>query len=51
MEQKPIIQELEDGRIIKYDGNIFTELVDGNWVEPEPPVVLEDFIKGKTAKL
>ena len=32
--EKPIIQELDDGRIIKDDGEKFTELVNGKWVEP-----------------
>lgn len=48
MDKQPIIQELEDGRIIKDDGKTFTELVNGQWVEPSEPVSLDDFIKGKT---
>lgn len=48
MDKQPIIQELEDGRIIKDDGKTFTELVNGQWVEPSEPVSLDDFLKGKT---
>ena len=48
MDKYPIIQELEDGRIIKDDGKVFTELVNGQWVEPTEDFSLDDFLKGKT---
>lgn len=48
MSDKPIIQELEDGRIIRDDNGTFSELVDGQWVEPTSDFSIDDFIKGKT---
>lgn len=45
--EKPIIQELDDGRIIKDDGGKFTELVNGKWVEPIADFTVGDFIDGK----
>ena len=33
--------------IIKDDGKSFTELVNGQWVEPTSPVSLDDFLKVK----
>lgn len=42
--EKPIIQELDDGRIIKDDGEKFTELVNGKWVEPVSDFYIGDFL-------
>lgn len=50
-DKKPIIQELEDGRIIKYTNKSFTELVDGKWVEPIADFTVGDFIDGKRPSL
>lgn len=48
MDNKPVIQELEDGRIIKYDNKSFSELVDGKWVEPTVDFTMDEFLNGKT---
>lgn len=48
--EEPIIQELEDGRIIKQEGGNFTELVNGEWVEPVSDINIGDFLDGKTPK-
>lgn len=48
--EEPIIQELEDGRIIKDDGKTFTELINGQWVAPTSPVSMDDFLNGKSPK-
>lgn len=45
--EKPIIQELDDGRIIKDDGEKFTELINGKWVEPVSVFYIGDFLDGK----
>lgn len=46
-DRKPIIQELEDGRIIKDENGTFTELIDGKWIEPIADFTVGDFIDGK----
>ena len=46
--EEPVIQELEDGRIIKQEGDTFQELINGQWVEPTEDFSIDDFIKGKT---
>lgn len=48
MDKQPIIQELEDGRIIKQENGDFQELVNGEWVEPVSDFSIGDFIDGKT---
>lgn len=48
MRRDPVVQELEDGRIIKDDNGLFTELVDGEWVEPDEDFTIDDFINGRT---
>lgn len=46
-DRKPIIQELEDGRIIKDKNGTFTELINGKWVEPITDFTVGDFTDGK----
>ena len=46
-DRKPIIQELEDGRIIKDENGAFTELINGKWVELITDFTVGDFIDGK----
>lgn len=46
--EEPIIQELEDGRIIKQENDSFSELVNGEWVEPVSNFSIYDFLNGKT---
>ena len=46
-DRKPIIQELEDGRIIKDENGAITELLNGKRVEPIADFTVGDFIDGK----
>ena len=49
--EEPIIQELEDGRIIKQENGEFQELVNGQWVEPTADFSIGDFLDGKKPTL
>lgn len=37
------VRRLEDGRILKLEDAKFSELINGDWLEPSLPVYLDDY--------